>query len=66
MEFLTPRNLVQNLVLHVHIVVLDSDDGRDQFLPNAPKSNLLTISEQKFSSSLSDQTIPEKKKMKMW
>lgn len=57
MGFLTPRNLLQDLVLYAHIVVLDADDGKDLLLPNATKSNLLTIFEQKLSSSfLSNQT----------
>lgn len=62
MGFLAPRNLLQNLVLYVHIVVLVFDDGKDLFLPNATNSNLTNF-EQKLStsSSLSDQTVPENK-----
>lgn len=58
MGFLAPRNLLQNLVLYVHIVVLDSEDGRDLFLPNATKSNFLTVFEQKISSSLKSSDYP--------
>lgn len=63
MGFLTPRNLLQDLVLYVHRVVLDCDDGKDLYLPNATKSNLLDILELKLSSSssLSNQTTPGKK-----
>ena len=57
--FLTPRNLLQNLVLCVHVVVLDSGYGRDLFLLNATKLYLLAIFEQKLSSpsSVSNQTV---------
>lgn len=62
MGFLAPRNLLHNLVLYVHIVVLVFDDGKDLFLPNATNSNLTNF-EQKLStsSSLSDQSVPENK-----
>lgn len=53
MGFLTPRNLLQDLVLYVHMVVLDCDDGKDLYLPNATKSNLLDILELKLPSSSS-------------
>lgn len=59
MVFLTPRNMLQNLVLCVSIVVFDSGDGGDLFLLNVTKSYLLAIFEQKLSSSssVSDQAM---------